>query len=370
MQLVQSIRVCVGFLSVGFLSTASGGAICGAETLQEVTQVTSQGNPRKEPPNVESFRTVTLENLKFEEWGNPGTESEVSGLVYGPGSGLAFLGANGDSLQFYFVTDRGPNFDPPKSVFSRGFDLRSNEINKSNKANQTEKAKKDAAKVFPMPTFGPQFGILQWDLDSNRSWIVSSSSIREAGHSLSGLPRPSTSEGATGELALDLDFNPLPLDPSGIDPEAVTSNGKGSLFVAEEYGPSIMEIEESTGTLKRTWSPGHGLPSEFALRRPNRGFEALTTTEKGELVAVLQSTTLSNDPKTTPFVLGLKLNPDTGESVTFHYPLKIEFANHGESKIGDIVSLGDDLYLTLHQGKLKDGSHESYLEHLDLARLI
>lgn len=125
----------------------------------------------------------------------------------------------------------------------------------------------------------------------------------------------------------------VPSDPYGIDPEAIVPVADGTLWIAEEYGPSLLHVAADGRVLGRFLpqddaatgdSPEvvRSLPSDYALRRENRGFEALAAPRDGSrLWALLQSPLDNPTPKSvrkTGNVRLLAFDPRAGRPVAEH----------------------------------------------------
>jgi 3-phytase len=158
---------------------------------------------------------------------------------------------------------------------------------------------------------------------------------------MSGLPNKKTDE-----TPVTLDRQVLPLDPMGIDPEAICLSGE-HIWLAEEYGPSLLKFnrqgqlvtryvpQDSFPKGKRPPSVKEILPPQLLTRKLNRGFEGMTCLA-GKIYAAIQSP-LPADGKN---ILIVEFDPYE-ERVTrsFYYSLESMDAD----KIGDLAH---------HNGKL------------------
>ncbi|MEJ7806051.1 MAG: esterase-like activity of phytase family protein, partial [Telluria sp.] len=109
------------------------------------------------------------------------------------GSGLAFKGIHaGGDLEFYCLTDRGPNGDGPRVPAPDGAGMMD-------------------SKIFPAPSFTPAIGIFRVGVQG--AALASSVPIRlGAGLIASGLPLPHGTPGNSAEIPL---HDALRFDPSG-----------------------------------------------------------------------------------------------------------------------------------------------------------
>ena len=186
-------------------------------------------------------------------------------VIYNGGFGSSLAADPHDPSVFYLLTDRGPN-------------------TAGSAANTIILGKAD---------FTPQIGkfrLLGKKLVLEQTILLKNA----AGKLLTGLPNPS-GQGSTGETPLDLNGQPLPTDPEGIDTEGLVLAPDGSFWVSDEYGPHLTHFDATGRTIERinpfgTGTGGRTLPKVLARRRPNRGMEGLTLTPDGKtLVGLMQS---------------------------------------------------------------------------------
>lgn len=191
----------------------------------------------------------------------------------GFGSGLAIRAGDPPGI-VWAVCDRGPNLKVRTMVERYGV------------ASLQDSGGKSGAKVMPRLDLGPALARLR----VGESEIELIQEIRLAtpdGRPLPGLPLPG-GEHATREPALGLDGEDLGSDPAGADTEGVAALVDGGFWLADEYGPSLLKVDEQGRVLLR-WVPegdeaaleGCGydvagvLPAIAGRRQLNRGFEAL-----------------------------------------------------------------------------------------------
>jgi hypothetical protein len=163
---------------------------------------------------------------------------------------------------FHLLGDRGPNFETSRAD----------------------------EKGFAVPGFTPQIG--RFRREGARLLREAIIPLRtEDGTPITGLPHPPGPD-STGETAVDLDGEPLPLDAEGLDPEGLVALPDGTFWIADEYGPYLQHHDASGRRLERI-APGAGpraLPAVLAMRRPNRGMEGLGVLPDGRtLVGIMQS---------------------------------------------------------------------------------
>lgn len=189
-----------------------------------------------------------------------------------PGIGSALVAVPGEPGKFYFLTDRGPNFD------------------------NAVREDKSYGKVFPLPNFTP--AIVKAKLANGRIDIEQAIPLtNDKGQSVTGLPNNREDE----MPFVALGGSALPYQPGGLDTEALQVLPDGRFLIAEEYGPSLL-VADATGRVlvryvpagRDTRNAGYPvkdiLPAIFKERRANRGFENLAlSADRKTAWAVLQS---------------------------------------------------------------------------------
>ncbi len=270
------------------------------------------------------------------------------------GSSIAFKGvaANGD-LEFYGLTDRGPNGDGPNVPSLRGSGT-------------------TGSKIFPAPGFAPSIGILTVGKAGavlNAVMPIKASATVNS----TGLPIP---EGAVGNSAEVPVMDAMKFDAAGkavfnangIDSEAIALDKKrNALWISDEYGPFVLKVDAGTGVIQSRYAPGTGLPKIFEKRRANRGMEGLsldTTTDR--LHGFLQSplsdgvapyaVTGKNEQveRYARFTRWIEFDPAAGVT-TKMYAYPIDAADYqdgrtGNAKLGDVVALGNGKFIVIEQG--------------------
>ncbi|QBE64057.1 esterase-like activity of phytase family protein [Pseudoduganella lutea] len=276
------------------------------------------------------------------------------GFLPSYGSSLAFKGinANGD-LEFYGLTDRGPNGDGPNVPSPSGSGA-------------------SVSKIFPSPSFAPSIGLIT----VGKSGAVLNSAMPlkvSAAVNATGLPIPVGSLGNSAETpvmdAMKFDaFDKARFDTNGIDSEAVVfDKARNALWISDEYGPFIVKVDAASGVILNKYAPGTGLPKIFAKRRANRGMEGLTLdTATDKLHGFLQSPL--TDGSATYSITGkseqverfarfnrwVEFDPKTGATTKMYaYPLAAsdyQDGRTGNAKLGDVVALGNGKFIVIEQG--------------------
>ena len=159
-------------------------------------------------------------------------------LLLNVGSGLSFKSKNKQTLEFYAVTDRGPNADGPGKV---------------------EQPAGAGSKVFLVPGFQPTLGVIQV-ADGHARLVSTRPLINIDGTPVSGLPPEEKSAKTLPEVPLDanyrFDATVRQFDRQGLDVEAVTRPDKdGKLWMSDEYGPYILRVDARTGKIVQKFAP-------------------------------------------------------------------------------------------------------------------
>jgi hypothetical protein len=139
---------------------------------------------------------------------------------------------------------------------------------------------------------------------------------------------------------------------------AYTNAARNSVFLSEENGPAVREINLANGQLLQSITMP-SIPSVFANRRDNRGFESLTRTRDGTTMWTGNEEALSVDGPSSTDALGsvvrlLKLNV-SGNAVTagpqYAYRVSPIHSTNGPSRSGlnDLCVMPDGTLLSLER---------------------
>jgi hypothetical protein len=258
------------------------------------------------------------------------------------GSGLRF---RRHGLSFYALGDRGPNGDAPAYLDGAG-------VSHPTKAYLTPSYAPRILTLNVLPFVGPL--------------ITSAVSIKSGGVDVTGLPPAAL----TTEVALSETLGAFPSSTTGIDPEGIDVDAVGKVWVSEEYGPSLLRIHPGTGEIELKLTPGAGLPAILASRQANRGFEGVAVTPNGKVYAMVQST-LDVAGKTkgkAQFIRLVEYDPSTGATRMFAYPHEIAaYAKSGDAKIGDLVAIDNQRFLTIEEGKDKSKALRNVVYGFDIS---
>lgn len=251
-------------------------------------------------------------------------------LRLGGFSGLGFEGVDSSTGEWRFIThtDRGPNLMPiklPGGIVQR---------------------------AFIDPAFQPEVVRLRYSPEKNTVTVAERIKLTSSsGGRISGLPNLSN---GIDEVPVESSGKPLKPDPGGLDPEAIVRDADGSLWMGEEYRPSIVHFS-AAGRLISRWvakgsKPEFGepkLPEHYLKRRLNRGFEGLALAG-GSLFSFLQSS-LTSDRDVARV---LEISKSGEPRAEFGYPFE-PTPDGAESieRIGDAVAIGPGRFLVIEQNE-------------------
>lgn len=290
---------------------------------------------------------LTVPEKDYVQYEGPNQQDFSKGFLTGFGSAIAFKSINKDgSIDFYGITDRGPNGDGPE--YQAG-------------------AESYSSKFFPSPHFQPEIGVIH--VKDGKAEITSVIGLKNAqGKAITGLPIEPGLVGTTNEIAIDDSFKRLGYDNDGMDTEGITLDTNGNFWICDEYGPFIAQYNKK-GKLLKKYAPGSGLPEIMKYRTPNRGFEGLTIAPNGLIYAEEQSP-LNIDGKsgaTAQFTRIVQLDSKTGMTRMFAYPIDVEaYKSPKDAKIGDIYAVSNTTFLMIEQGADKDKKMRNLIYLVDI----
>lgn len=336
------------------------GSVLGQPVADSVTQAEPVGSVKASITRYQ-LQADTRFNVPYEGTNAAARADFPNGFLPAYGSGLAFKGQAADgALEFYAITDRGPNGDGPTAPLAGDANTLS------------------ISKVFPAPSFAPSFGVIR--VGSHGAVLTSSTPLKvSATQKVTGLP-PQSGTGATGETPLTdayvYDPAKAGYDANGLDPETlVLDKARNVLWSSDEYGPFLVRLNIETGVIEKKYGPGTGLPAVLAQRRVNRGMEGLTLdVASGKLHGFLQSPIDPKDAagksiKAKPpggsntdvrhiakFARWVEFDPASETTKLYAYPIDGSLYDKdrtGNAKLGDVVSLGQGKFIVIEQGARK-----------------
>jgi hypothetical protein len=313
--------------------------------------------PVSPPATITSYDWQNLPKL--------GTSLTGQDILLGGFSGLAFQGlANNGNLKFTTVTDRGPNGE----------------------ANGSKRP-------FALPDFQPE--IIQFELNRTTKEITITDRIQltapDGKTPITGLPNLQAGQNGlayTDEVPVDLNGKTLANDPLGADTEGIVVAPNGDYWLVDEYRPAIYQFD-STGKLLNRYIPQgtaaavgqpigtfgtEVLPSVYAQRRANRGFEAIAL-EGTKLYAFIQSA-LDNPDSTGDTTSRASRNlrilefDVVSQLVTGEYIYLLDSitgsGNARTDKIGDAVTLGNGKFLVVERDDRDTAESNKLIYQIDL----
>lgn len=276
-----------------------------------------------------------------------------SGLSRRPGDSPGAVWAAGD---------RGPNIKVKTAVELYGLDR------------LEALASEEGAKIMPRLDLGPAIAELR--VAGGRVELVRSFRITgSGGRAVSGLPVPGGPH-TRHEPAFDLDGRKLPPDPSGLDTEGIAALPDGGFWVSDEFGPSLVRLDEDGRVLRRLVPGGTDLegaaypvedclPPIAARRQINRGFEAIALSPDGKwLFLAFQSPLAHPDEQAhrkARHVRLWRLDSESGKvAAQYLYPLDPPETfrrdrakapvERGDLKVSELCWVGEDSLLVLERG--------------------
>lgn len=331
-------------------------AIAGLLTLYSCHKNDRSTNPEE---NLAVALTESLPSLIQVEWEattripyqGPSVAAFPDGLPLSIGSGLRAYGydpASGDTL-LLGLSDRGPNADGPALL----------------NADKTV----SGLKIFPVPDYHPQIFQMRYH-PSKGLRLAASIEIKEGDQPISGRPTPVRAGSATtGDRGIGENLLTLGFDENGLDPEGIDVDSKGRIWICDEYGPFLVQVEAQTGKILKKLAPGAGLPEILKHRQSNRGFEGLALADNGRVYAIVQSTLdiAGQTKKLADFIRLVEYDPASGTTRMFAYPVDASrFGKTSDAKLGDLLALGQGRFAVIEQGEQTDKQMHNEVYEIDI----
>lgn len=266
--------------------------------------------------------------------------------------------------RLWLMTDRGPNI--PCSEARRIVGIEPEQACSGDRN----------GRIYPLAGFVPSIYAVDIGPDLVARINVFVPFKGRSGRPISGRPHLGGNN-PRGETVYTNDGKALPPDPSGIDPEAFVRLQDGSYWVAEEFGPSLLDVAPD-GTVRRRLVPANIaaefkdadyeilpiLPPILRQRGAGRGFEGLGLSPDEKFLYVMMQSPLANPDaqvlQNSRNVRLWKIERETG-IVTGQYLYQLDEAsafrsdNDGRERppsdvhISEIVALGPDRLLVLER---------------------
>lgn len=293
----------------------------------------------KEEKQVDKEQTKRIKSELF-CFEKPASIGEINGVEFFEG-GFSGLYYDISEDVFYTITDRGPNLKHKVDSIS------------------------EEVKVFPFPEY--QQKIIQLKVDGNELKAVETIPLFDVDNkAINGLPLAG-SEAKNKEIAwLSTKGELIENSIHAADFEAIAKDKKGDFWVTDEYQTSIWKFSPE-GAAVQKFTPQASIAEEengvlidtiFAYRKPNRGFEGLSITPKGQVWAMLQSPLWlpsKEKAKNSRLVRILHLDPTTYQTKTYLYEVnKEEGIRPKDWKIGDLYAISETEFLVIEHATNKD----------------
>lgn len=242
----------------------------------------------------------------------------------------------------------------------------------------------DAAleRPFVLPAYQPRICTLTYNPTTNALALTAQLLLRKPdGSPLTGLPNvfgQSAGLANTDEDPCDLFGNPLTLDPLGADLEGLVRTVDGSIWMCDEYRPSLYRFD-ATGLMVERFVPvgansygatlgTEAFPAVYAQRRDNRGFEAMAVWDDVIYCFVqspLDNPDVANDAnsKASRLVRIAKFSPVT-RSVVAEYAYVLE--GGASDKLGDACASGPGRFLVVERDSAVGASSQKRIYEIDL----
>ena len=304
---------------------------------------------------------ATLDTYELADLPLLGTTAAGQEIRLGGFSGLFFEGMDeAGRLLFVTHTDRGPN---PESQ-----DVDGDGVNE---------------RAFALPDFQPVIVRLALDPLAGSVKILEQIGLTRAdGTPLTGLPNLAGEAGMAyaDEEPVDLQGNPLALDPLGADLEGVVRAEDGTYWLVDEYRPALYHVAADGILIARYVPEGsnseetgvavgeEAIPAIYAQRRANRGFEAVALRD-GILYAFVQSAIdnpdggKDNNSKAATLVRILAFDTAAGEAVG-EYFYRVD---GGEvDKIADAAVMPDGTFLVMERDESTGAEAHKFIYRIDI----
>ena len=284
-------------------------------------------------------KATLISNIKKYKISLPDSLIKDSGGFYpGIGSGLQFSHKIGHKLEFYGMSDRGPNFPY------------------NNNANQL---------ISFDPEYSPKIVKIIVNERNHTSEVISYMDIKYNNSPITGL---NINNSVNDESLYNNKLEKLDAK-FGLDTESIAILKNGDFVVGDEYYPSINIINHKTGEIKKRLTPGKGLPEIFKYKNFNRGFEALTVAPNGKIYAILEGV-LNIDAQTlkqAKLIRMLEIDLENSLTKTYAYPFDYDqYKNSKKAKIGDMDAIDNETFILVEQGPIKDGSYRNIIYKINI----
>jgi hypothetical protein len=228
---------------------------------------------------------------------------KYASFTAGIGSGAARAPSD-PSDSVYVIADRGPNFPCDDAE-----DIIGPESKKICPPSNSPEYK--TTRIYPTPDYTPSIYRLELDRKQGFFTVKDVISLKTAsGKSVSGLLNPQ--KVAETDKAIDLNGDCLPQDVNAVDAEAIARLSDGTFWIADEMGPSLLQVRADGRIIKRLvpkdakedyrgadMDIDPSLPAILSKRARNRGIEALAVSPDEQFLYFMLQSPLANPDEDT-----------------------------------------------------------------------
>jgi hypothetical protein len=215
----------------------------------------------------------------------------------------------------------------------------------------------DGKIVVLFPDYSQKIFKLQWDKNDGIQFIELLPIKFNDTTFTNGYSPPMDDEFSNETIIGGSDRIILDKSQAGMDFEGITIDPYGFFWACEEYRPSIIKINPISLVIEQIISPySHPALEVLKNRDPNRGFEGITATPDGHIIAVMQSPLEIEEEKNAGLTRIMKYNPESGQINWFFYPMEkpIGDLRAADWKIGDITAINENEFLILEHAHRKN----------------
>lgn len=303
-------------------------------------------------------------------------------LSVSPGAG-AFRLASDPPGRIWTVTDRGPVVDCSEER---------EVIGTEDKAICMPDRR---GKIYLLPGYVPSIYALDVNGDNTARFVDMIPLRGKSGKPLTGLTNPFAAQRT--EASYSADGRMLETDPSGVEPGGLVRLTDGTFWIAEKFGPSLLEVAADGKVVRRLVPSGIEpdlkgadyaieplLPSIMSLRAVTRGFDAIAISPDEQFLYVATQSALVNPTveayRHSPAVRIWKIERASAKIVgEFVYRLDPpgEFVadagiagralRQSDVRVTEIAAVAEDRLLVLE--RVRNGTR-IYAVHLDASRSL
>lgn len=168
---------------------------------------------------------------------------------------------------------------------------------------------------------------------------------------------------ATRDIAQVIRYVPLKIH-SKFDLEGITIAEDGSIWLANEEGPALIQFNLKTRKIENLLVAGQKLPTVLRQMQLSRGLESVTSFEDKVYAAMQSSLSIDGATEKALFIRILEYNRSSERIRTFAYPIdEYPDSQRSEIQITDIAALADGRLLVVESApELGDRLVEIYLK--------